>query len=207
MRMLVPKKDVVVTPYRVKEEGMKYAVKFKDSTNIKIEPFDLVEIEEGPAGLTLIHRKVFERLMDKPVLKLENFPFHHNINTRWRDLDAFRHVNNATFLSYIEDARILLLRRWKINFDKKSLIVASVKIDYLKQIKHPSSLILGQRISRLGNKSFDIQSAMFLKDENEPSCFSTVTSVAYDFELNKTIKVYPEIINDFKLSQKHTTIK
>ena len=50
MRMLVPKKDVVVTPYRVKEEGMKYAVKFKDSTNIKIEPFDLVEIEEGPAG-------------------------------------------------------------------------------------------------------------------------------------------------------------
>ena len=71
MRMLVPKKDVVVTPYRVKEEGMKYAVKFKDSTNIKIEPFDLVEIEEGPAGLTLIHRKVFERLMDKhPELKI-----------------------------------------------------------------------------------------------------------------------------------------
>ena len=71
MRMLVPKKDIVMTPYRVKEEGMKYAVKFKDSTNIKIEPFDLVEIEEGPAGLTLIHRKVFERLMDKhPELKI-----------------------------------------------------------------------------------------------------------------------------------------
>ena len=71
MRMLVPKKDVVVTPYRVKEEGMKYAVKFKDSTNIKIEPFDIVEIEEGPAGLTLIKREVFERLMDKhPELKI-----------------------------------------------------------------------------------------------------------------------------------------
>ena len=71
MRMMVPKKDIVCTPYRVKENGMKYAVKFKDSTNIKIEPFDIVEIEEGPAGLMLIQRKVFERLMDKhPELKI-----------------------------------------------------------------------------------------------------------------------------------------
>jgi len=145
--------------------------------------------------------------MDIPILKLNNFPFHHSINTRWRDLDAFRHVNNATFLSYIEDARILLLKKWKVDFGKKSLIVASVKIDYLKQIKHPSSLIIGQRVSRLGNKSFDIQSAIFLKDDIKPSCFSTVTSVAYDFEIKKTVKVYQEIINDYELSQKHETLK
>ena len=71
MRMLVPKKDIVVTPYRVKEPKVKYAVKFKDSNDIKIEPFDLVEIEEGPAGLMMIKRVVFERLMDKrPDLKI-----------------------------------------------------------------------------------------------------------------------------------------
>jgi len=38
---------------------------------------------------------------------LNDFKFQHPLKTRWRDLDAFRHVNNATFLSYIEDARIL----------------------------------------------------------------------------------------------------
>ena len=71
MRMLVPKKDIICTPYRVKEESIKYAVKFKDPDFVKIEPFDLVEIEEGPAGLMMIHRKVFERLMDKhPELKI-----------------------------------------------------------------------------------------------------------------------------------------
>ena len=71
MRMLVPKENIVCTPYRVKEEGMKYAVKFKDSKDIKILPWDIVEIEEGPAGLMLIQRKVFERLMDKhPELKI-----------------------------------------------------------------------------------------------------------------------------------------
>ena len=72
MRMLVPKKDIIVTPYRVKELNTKYAVKFKDPDDIKIEPFDLVEIEEGPAGLMLIHKKVFELLMGKhPELKIE----------------------------------------------------------------------------------------------------------------------------------------
>ena len=73
MRMLVPKKDIVCTPYRVKNDPWipEYAVKFKDKDNINILEWDLVEIEEGPAGLMLIHRKVFERLMDKhPELKI-----------------------------------------------------------------------------------------------------------------------------------------
>ena len=67
---------------------------------------------------------------------LEGFTFKHSIQTRWRDLDAFRHVNNATFLTYIEDARILFFKRWGINLKEKSLIVASVKIDYINQLKN-----------------------------------------------------------------------
>jgi len=81
-RMLVPKKDIICTPYRVKEENIKYAVKFKDPDFIKIEPFDLVEIEEGPAGLMLIHKKVFELLINKhPELKIEfNKPTRDKMN-------------------------------------------------------------------------------------------------------------------------------
>ena len=71
MRMLVPKEFIVCTPYRVKEDEVKYAVKFKNPDKVKILPWDLVEIEEGPAGLLLIHRIVFERLIDKhPELKI-----------------------------------------------------------------------------------------------------------------------------------------
>ena len=74
MRMLVTKKDIISTPYRVKNEPEKleYAVKFKDAKDIKILPWDIVEIEEGPAGLMLIHRRVFERLMkERPELKIK----------------------------------------------------------------------------------------------------------------------------------------
>ena len=130
--------------------------------------------------------------------KIEDFKFQHPVDTRWKDLDAFRHINNAVFLSYIEDARIVLLKRWKITYAERSLIVASVKIDYLKQVKHPSSLIVGQKVSRLGNKSFDIHSVVFVKGEPEPVCISTITSVAFDFKLNQTVKLYQEIIDDYE---------
>ena len=135
--------------------------------------------------------------MDK-LWKIEDFKFRHPIHTRWKDLDAFRHINNAVFLSYIEDARIVLLKRWNIDYAEKSLIVASVKIDYLKQVKHPSSLIIGQRVSRIGHKSFDIQSAVFNEKDVEPVCISTITSVAFDFTKNQTVKVFQEIIDDYQ---------
>ena len=131
------------------------------------------------------------------VASLKDFSFQHKINTRWKDLDAFQHVNNATFLTLIEDARILFFKRWGINYKNKSLIVASVKIDYLKQVSHPSKLIIGQKVSRIGNKSFDIQSAIFVTGATTPVCLSTITSVAFDFEKSKTVTVYQEIIRDY----------
>ena len=132
------------------------------------------------------------------VIKLNDFPFHHKIKTRWRDLDAFRHVNNATFLSYIEDARILFFKRWEINLKEKSLIVAAAKIDYIKQLEHPSNIIIGQKVSRLGTKSFDIQSGIFNEKNSELVCTSTITSVCYDFIQNKSVFIYDEIKNDYQ---------
>jgi glycosyltransferase involved in cell wall biosynthesis len=79
IRMLVTKKDIILTPYRVKFPQdvnlAKYSVSFPDDKNVTILPGDLVEISEGPAGLMLIHRKVFEFLMDScPRLKIKH-PF------------------------------------------------------------------------------------------------------------------------------------
>jgi len=129
--------------------------------------------------------------------KITDFKFQHSLRTRWIDLDAFRHINNAVYLSYIEDARLELLSRWKITQDGKSVIVASVKIDYYKQVLHPTELIIGQRVSRIGNKSFDITSIVFNKDTQESICQSLITIVCFDFSSNKTVLVYNKIKNDY----------
>ena len=130
---------------------------------------------------------------------INDFKFQHSLKTRWRDSDAFRHINNAVYLSYIEDARIELLRRWKITQDGKSVIVASVKIDYFKQVIHPANLIIGQRVTRIGNKSFDITSVVFNKETEESTCKSIITIVCFDFNLNQTVPVYEKIKNDYNI--------
>ena len=71
LRMLVPEEPIVCTPYRIKDEGIKYTAEFKDPNVIKILPWDMVEIETAGAGLMLIHRRVFKKLMNKhPELKI-----------------------------------------------------------------------------------------------------------------------------------------
>ena len=76
MRMLVAKKDIVCTPYRVKAEQLNkhiYTVEFKDPKNIPILPGGLVELEAGPTGLMLIDRKVFEKIIkNHNDLKIKN---------------------------------------------------------------------------------------------------------------------------------------
>jgi len=137
--------------------------------------------------------------MDKAKIKIENFSFKHSIKTRWKDLDAFGHVNNAVFLSYVEDARILFFKRWGINYEERSLIVASAKVDYLCQVSHPSNLVIGQKVSRIGTKSFDIYSVIFIENNSLPVCETTIVSVAFDFIQNKPVNVYQAIIDDYNI--------
>ena len=106
--------------------------------------------------------------------------FHHKTKTRWKDLDAFQHINNAVFLSYFEDARISLFDRWNLKPSGKSLIVASVKVNYYKQLLHPTDFLIGQKVSRVGNSSFDIQSSMF-NQKDELISDALITCVCFDF--------------------------
>ena len=135
--------------------------------------------------------------MGNIIESLEDLLFRHNIQTRWKDMDSFGHINNAVYLTYIEDARTTLFKRWNLNSQNKSVIVASLKIDYFTQIKHPSKLIIGSKISRIGNSSFDIQSAIFIDGLKEPAALSLVICVCYDYENGQSVTVYDEIRNDF----------
>ena len=133
---------------------------------------------------------------------LANYPMHVDLKTRWRDLDAFGHVNNAVFATYIETARGMLFEKWDLPFDGKgkSLTVAALSINYLKQLKHPTSIVVGQRIKRIGNKSFDVESSIFKKGFHEdPIAVSKVTIVCFDFDKQKSVKVFKQIIEEYNL--------
>ena len=120
---------------------------------------------------------------------LSDFPFHYELKTRWKDMDAFGHVNNAVFLSYIEDARITFFKRWNLCDKNRFFIMASAKLDYLRQIEHPANLIVGEKLSRIGKKSFEIQSAVFLQDNTDAVATSMITCVCFDYEKQESVSV------------------
>ena len=74
--MLVAKKEIICTPYRVKAPRLDkhiYTVEFKDPKHIPILPGGLVELEAGPTGLMLIDREVFEKIIkNHHDLKIKN---------------------------------------------------------------------------------------------------------------------------------------
>ena len=73
-RMILAKKDAICVPYRKKtqDQVVKFSVEFDDPLNIQIDKKGIVELKMGPAGLTLIHRSVYEKLIkDNPNLKIK----------------------------------------------------------------------------------------------------------------------------------------
>ena len=124
-----------------------------------------------------------------------DYTFHHRTKTRWKDLDAFQHINNAVFVSYFEDARIAFFERWNLEPHGKSLIVAKVIVNYYKQLLHPSDFLIGQKVSRVGNTSFDIQSTMF-NTKDEVISEALITCVCFDFDQQIKQPVYDLIKND-----------
>ena len=77
LRMLVAKKDVICTPYRVKSMDVNkkiYTVEIKEAR--RMEAGDIMEISAGPTGIMLIHRDVFKKIIEKiPDLKIKNSVF------------------------------------------------------------------------------------------------------------------------------------
>ena len=90
LKMLVAEKDIICTPYRAKTnnpDSIQYTVSIKDPHNVKILPGGLVEIQNGPAGMMMVKRGVFEKLIkDHPEREIK---IHPHQNTFPKDLRIY----------------------------------------------------------------------------------------------------------------------
>ena len=80
------------------------------------------------------------------------------IGVRWRDMDSFGHVNNAKYVSYLEEARI----RWLVGvpgLDMKGQVlpvVVNTNVNYRRPIVWPDDIVVELFVERLGNSSVTI---------------------------------------------------
>ena len=131
-------------------------------------------------------------------LERTDFDFWSQLETRWRDMDAIGHINHATYLSYMESARVDVYIKMGYSGIRKdmdeSTILASMEVQYFDQASHPSTLNVGHRICRVGTKSFDFLSAIFKDSKEEPVCAALFKMVAFNYQINKAIPVPNRIV-------------
>jgi acyl-CoA thioester hydrolase len=66
--------------------------------------------------------------------------FIHHSALRWSDMDAYGHVNNASFLTLYEEARVALFfaaaRELGLTSFEDGIVIARHEVDYLKPIDY-----------------------------------------------------------------------
>jgi acyl-CoA thioester hydrolase len=80
------------------------------------------------------------------------------ITLRWRDLDALNHVNNASFLTYFEEARL----RWFATLPGPwsdaghSPVLAAVQVNYRRQLGWPADVVVVLECEKVGHTSLTL---------------------------------------------------
>lgn len=137
--------------------------------------------------------------MDIRNLVPADLDFWTSIDSRWRDMDSLGHINHASYLTYMESARVEVYVQLGYSGIRRemdeSTILASMQVQYIAQTSHPSKFDIGHRISRVGNKSFDFISGIFHTHNKNLICSAIFKLVAYNYKEMRTIPV-PSLITE-----------
>lgn len=136
---------------------------------------------------------------------MPGFHFYHPIEVRYGDLDPQGHLNNARYLTFMEQARIQYIRKLGLwnggSFLSIGIILADARVTFLAPVLFGQPVRVGVRVSRLGNKSLDMEYVIEDADtENELATGSAVL-VAYDYRQEQTIPIpddWRQVIQDFE---------
>jgi acyl-CoA thioester hydrolase len=112
-------------------------------------------------------------------------PFVHRETVRFRDLDSVGHVNNAVYLTYLEEARIAFLGQ--ASEDVTGMIVARVEIDFRSPASLGDTIEVTVTPGQVGSTSFTLHHELRAGDRLVAEA-STVL-VAYDYDRNEPRRV------------------
>ncbi len=123
-------------------------------------------------------------------IKLSTFKYKTPIQIRYIDIDMQGHVNNAIFLSYIEQSRVDYMNTLLPNndFNTNGLIIARTEIDYFQPIFLHDKIYCYTKISSVRNRSFTFENVL-ASDNNSIKCFAKSIMVCFNYNNNSTIHV------------------
>lgn len=126
---------------------------------------------------------------------MTEFRHRTTLTVRFRDIDAFGHVNNAVFGSYVEQARITYLLdvlRPDQPFARMPLILARLEIDFRSPIGFGETVSIGTAVERIGRTSFGMRHRMTAGPDERLAAEVSSALVCYDYPTARPMPVPDE---------------
>jgi acyl-CoA thioester hydrolase len=114
---------------------------------------------------------------------------------RWGDMDAYGHVNNVVYFSYLEEARVDMLFTLGAELGVKALsdgvLVARHEIEYKRAlVYHPRGVAIDLWVGQIKAASFEIRYEVH--DENVLFARAGSVLVPYDLEAERPRRISTE---------------
>jgi acyl-CoA thioester hydrolase len=127
-------------------------------------------------------------------LKVEGFPFCCPVELRYGDVDAMNHVNNAVYVTFLEQAWVRLWHE-RIGFSGSArdipFIVARVAVDYRSPIGLEDSVLIGVGTKAIGRTSFTL--AYRIEASRRVAAEAETVQVRYDYAQRRPLPLEGEL--------------
>ncbi|WP_282017262.1 acyl-CoA thioesterase [Salegentibacter mishustinae] len=135
-------------------------------------------------------------------MEAETYKLELQLRIDWSDLDIYKHVNNISFMRYMQSGRVNFWEASGIyemyeNSNMGTMLV-STHCDFKKSLYYPGKAIVKTKLDFIKNSSFGLKH-LILDEANEICAEGKDVVVCYDFEKDKTFRI-PEDLRE-KLSE------
>ena len=106
--------------------------------------------------------------------------FVHEVQMRWSDMDAYRHINNSAYLAYLEQARVAMFFDREEDGFSSGTVIARHEIDYRRPIVyHPEPLRLELWVGEVRAADFTVHYEVY--DGDRLAAVAATRCVTFDF--------------------------
>ena len=116
-----------------------------------------------------------------------------DIHPRFKDTDALGHINNASFITWIEEARRPVFKEFNsdLSIEKWNLIIARIEMDFVAQCYYGKKVTIDSFVEKIGTSSLILCHELF--QEKTKVARGKSILVHFDYNKNKSIPIPEEI--------------
>lgn len=120
-----------------------------------------------------------------------------SIPVLWGDMDAFSHVNNARYFSWMESSRIAYLELAGMGESMQGKgwgpILAAVNCNYRRQVAYPDTIIIGASVREVGRTSIAIEHRLVSERHGSICADGESKIVMFDYNNQTPMRVTDEV--------------